>query len=83
MPVSISVIVPTYNSSLWIEETLRSVLSQSYDLANVELIVVDDASSDDTVRIVRSMLEGHEIRGRVVGCGQGGQVVQEKGTAEE
>lgn len=49
----VSIIIPTYNSASFIEETLRSVLDQDYP--NMELIVVDDCSNDDTVARVDAM----------------------------
>lgn len=42
----ISIIIPTYNRGYCIEECIRSAQSQSY--LNIEIIVVDDASRDDT-----------------------------------
>ena len=50
---TVSVIIPTYNSSRFIEKTLRSVFAQSY--CPKELIVVDDASTDETCMIVEAM----------------------------
>ena len=46
----VSVVIPTFNSKETIEQTIESVLSQS--LANVEVIVCDDCSTDTTAEIV-------------------------------
>ena len=49
----VSVIIPAYNASRFIRKTLDSVLAQSYQ--NIEVVVVDDGSIDDTARIVQSI----------------------------
>ena len=47
----ISVIIPAYNASATIERCLNSILGGRY--RNIEVIVVNDASTDDTENIVR------------------------------
>lgn len=47
----ISVVVPSYNQGQYLEETLRSILLQNYP--NLELLVMDGGSSDNSVEIVR------------------------------
>ncbi|MEI9421172.1 glycosyltransferase family 2 protein [Mesorhizobium sp. Cs1299R1N1] len=51
----VSVIIPAYNAQDTIDETLRSVRSQSYKA--LEIIVVDDGSRDQTVAIARRHME--------------------------
>lgn len=46
-----SIILPLYNASNFIDETLQSVLAQTYD--NWELLVVDDVSTDNSAAIVQ------------------------------
>ena len=48
----VSVCIPAYNSARYIGATIESVLSQRYE--NLELVVVDDCSGDNTVEIVNS-----------------------------
>lgn len=45
----VSIIVPTFNSTLFLEECLKSIQAQSYE--NIQLIVVDNNSVDDTKTI--------------------------------
>lgn len=46
----ISVLMPAYNSELYIAEAIKSILNQSYQ--NIELIIFDDGSSDKTRRVI-------------------------------
>ena len=48
----VSVILPTHNRAPLLERAMRSVLDQSYRA--LELIVIDDASTDDTAEVVRA-----------------------------
>ena len=49
--MKITIITPAYNAEKTIEKTLQSVLNQSY--GDIEYIVVDGASKDNTLQIVR------------------------------
>lgn len=50
--VQITVGIPTYNRSAWLAQTMRSVLTQS--ITSFQVIVSDNASTDDTEDVVRS-----------------------------
>lgn len=56
----VSVIIPAYNAQATIAETLDSVLAQTH--TNLEIIVVDDGSHDETVNIVQSFASRHPLR---------------------
>ena len=48
----VSVIMPAYNSATFISEAIQSVLAQTH--ANLELLIIDDASSDNTIEIIKA-----------------------------
>jgi glycosyltransferase involved in cell wall biosynthesis/peptidoglycan/xylan/chitin deacetylase (PgdA/CDA1 family) len=56
----ISVIIPAYNTERYIEETINSVLQQSY--SNIEVIIVDDGSTDNTAGIIKRFLPDTRIQ---------------------
>lgn len=56
----VSLGILTYNSAKTVLETLDSAYAQTYK--NIELIISDDCSKDDTVAICKSWIETHETR---------------------
>ncbi|WP_207423413.1 glycosyltransferase family 2 protein [Desertivirga brevis] len=55
--INVSVIVPTYNYAHYIETAIHSVLKQDYDQGSVEIIVVDDGSTDNTAEILKPYID--------------------------
>lgn len=58
----LSIIVPNFNYGRFIERTLQSVLEQDYP--DIELIVVDDGSHDDSVERVERVLTQQDLLNR-------------------
>lgn len=57
---SVSIVTPSYNQGEYIEDTLRSVANQSY--ANIEHVVVDGGSTDDTVQLLEQYENEYDLR---------------------
>ena len=57
----VSILTPCYNSEHYVERYLNSILKQVYD--NIQLIVVNDGSTDSTEKIVLSYMRKFEERG--------------------
>lgn len=56
----VSIVVATYNSAKTVIETLESIKAQTYD--NIELIVSDDCSQDNTIDVVSRWIDGNGTR---------------------
>ena len=55
MSALVSIITPSYNSARFIKECVSSVLEQTY--TNWELIIVDDASDDNSRELISNIAE--------------------------
>jgi glycosyltransferase involved in cell wall biosynthesis len=51
----VSVLMPAYNSELYIAEAIQSILNQTYQ--NIELIIFDDGSSDKTRQVIQGFTD--------------------------
>jgi glycosyltransferase involved in cell wall biosynthesis len=59
MAPQLSIIVPIYNVESYLEECLASIVGQS--LSNIEIILVNDASPDNSEQIIQNFLKDHRI----------------------
>jgi len=55
----VSIVMPAYNAELYIGQAIESVLNQTFE--NLELLVIDDGSTDSTANIVRSFSDDRII----------------------
>ena len=56
----ISVGIPVYNGEKYIEEALLSLQNQTW--SNLEIIIVDDGSTDNSVSIVNTLCTGQNLK---------------------
>lgn len=56
----VSIVTPTYNSSTFIESNIESIISQDYD--NIEHIIVDGNSTDETIAILNKFEESYNLK---------------------
>jgi len=54
----ISVILSTFNSEKTLEDSVKSILDQTYK--NIELLIMDDCSEDSTPKILKKIKENHK-----------------------
>lgn len=67
----VTVVVPARNAEAWIAATLASVLSQTCASAALEVIVVDDGSTDRTAAIARDLLTGGAVAFQILTSREG------------
>jgi glycosyltransferase involved in cell wall biosynthesis len=60
--IDISVIVVNYNYAKLIRRCIRSLLNQDLDKSHYEIIVVDDASTDDSIEALNTFIMAGEIK---------------------
>jgi glycosyltransferase involved in cell wall biosynthesis len=75
----VSVVIPAYNRGSTIQGAIQSVLAQS--VGHLEIVVVDDGSSDNTSQTVEELAKGDpRVRLFVQGSNQGAQAARNTGT---
>jgi glycosyltransferase involved in cell wall biosynthesis len=69
----ISIIIPCYNVENYLEECLDSVVGQSIGLEHLQIILVDDCSSDGTVEILRKYEKNYSENVMLILCEKNGR----------
>jgi glucosyl-dolichyl phosphate glucuronosyltransferase len=65
-PPFVSVIIPTFNRSATLRMTVDRFLAQSYPADRFEIVIIDNASTDDTPRVIETMTDrAPNVRGMI------------------
>lgn len=60
MLAKVSILIPTYNRAHYLRDAIQSALSQTY--SSIEILVLDDASPDDTLSVVQEFKNDSRLR---------------------
>lgn len=75
----VTIIIPCFNEEEWIDRTIMSCIDQDYPIESLEVIVVDDCSTDGSVNKIRDTINSlHEECGRYQTLDRVSYVVQEQ-----
>lgn len=61
---SLSVVIPIYNGGQWLERCVNSLLKQDYE--NMEMILIDDGSTDSSLEIAEQLKISADIQGKKI-----------------
>ena len=53
----VTIIIPCFNEETWIRRTIISCLNQDYPVNNLEVIVIDDHSTDNSVQVIKDTID--------------------------
>ena len=72
MTFKISLIIPVYNVENYLSNTIESIISQSFGFENIEVILIDDKSTDNSANIIKEYANKYEnIKGIFLDKGSG------------
>ena len=60
--IKVSVLIPVYNAELYIGRCIRSLLNQTLNVDDYELIVINDGSTDNTESVIKSYIKIYKFR---------------------
>ena len=78
-PPLVSVVMPVFNTAVYVGEAIESILAQTY--LNFEFIIIDDASSDNSIQVINTY-QDQRIRLIVNKSNQGISLTRNRGMAE-
>lgn len=58
--ISVSVIIPAYNAAITIAQAVESAINQTW--SNIEIIVIDDGSTDNTQQVLKPYIDSEQIQ---------------------
>lgn len=69
----VSILIPCFNEETWIQRTIRSCVNQDYPTDKLQVVVIDDASTDHSMEKIKEIIDkmaaeetGYDIRERVM-----------------
>lgn len=69
---TVSIVIPVYNAEAWLAETLISVLQQTYPTSLMDITIVDDGSSDQSIAVAHNFLSSVNIKYEIIKVNNGG-----------
>ena len=73
-----SIVIPIYNSELWLRDCIESIINQSIGFKNIQLILVDDGSSDNSLEICKNYKKNYNENIELIIKNNGGGCVCKK-----
>ena len=64
MSKEVTLVIPVYNAAPYLETCVNSVLAQTYP--NIDCLLIDDGSTDDSPALLDRMAAAHPVRLRVI-----------------